>query len=300
MDTAIRSVCVRSFRRRPHAFVPTRVITRLPLRNDCERRTSESHAPATFSRFSRPAAQGDARPAAHDDARPAAHDDARPAAHGARARRPQARPISRVLLIGESSGRSRRGARVLRAVRRPPARHPPRARYPSRTDAPAGPTGSSKWSPRSSGRPQRPPPGPRTPSPAGPRAPVCPNLPQRPRSRRSAGRESLIFRASSRRRSRLGAPLWQIWTRPGSGPPQKPHTSHRVGAPQRRTRTRSGDGAPTGHRPSLSGFIGPDTGSDPDSRRAAAGAAFRAVSVEAAQSTMRTASPMYPRAGPGS
>ena len=73
MDTAIRSVCVRSFRRRPHAFVPTRVITRLPLRNDCERRTSESHAPATFSRFSRPAAQGDARPAAHDDARPAAH-----------------------------------------------------------------------------------------------------------------------------------------------------------------------------------------------------------------------------------
>ena len=141
---------------------------------------------------------------------------------------------------------------------------------------------------------------PTTPFPEGSAAADCPNLPQRPRSRRSAGRESLIFRASSRRRSRLGAPLWQIWTRPGPGPPQKPHTSHRVGAPQRRTRTRSGDGAPTGHRPSLSGFIGPDTGSDPDSRRAAAGAAFRAASVEAAQSTMRTASPMYPRAGPGS
>ena len=42
----------------------------------------------------------------------------------------------------------------------------------------------------------------------------CPNLPQRPGSGRSAGGESLIFRASAHRRSRPGAPLWQIWTRP--------------------------------------------------------------------------------------
>ena len=40
----------------------------------------------------------------------------------------------------------------------------------------------------------------------------CPNLLQRPESRRDAGGESLIFRASSRGRSRPGAPLWQIWT----------------------------------------------------------------------------------------
>ena len=40
----------------------------------------------------------------------------------------------------------------------------------------------------------------------------CPNPLQSPRSRRGARRESLIFRASSRRRSRLGAPLQQIRT----------------------------------------------------------------------------------------
>ena len=40
----------------------------------------------------------------------------------------------------------------------------------------------------------------------------CPNLLQRPRPGRSAGRESLIFRASSRGRSRRGTSLWQIWT----------------------------------------------------------------------------------------
>ena len=45
----------------------------------------------------------------------------------------------------------------------------------------------------------------------------CPNLLQRPGSRRGAGRESLIFRASSRGRSRRGAPLQQIWTGSGSG-----------------------------------------------------------------------------------
>ena len=54
----------------------------------------------------------------------------------------------------------------------------------------------------------------------------CPNLLQRPRSRRNAGRETLIFRASSRRRSRPGAPLQQIRTRPRPGSPQEPHPHH--------------------------------------------------------------------------
>ena len=47
-----------------------------------------------------------------------------------------------------------------------------------------------------------------------PGAESCPNLPQRPESSRSAREETLIFRASSRGRSRRGAPLQQIWTRP--------------------------------------------------------------------------------------
>ena len=54
----------------------------------------------------------------------------------------------------------------------------------------------------------------------------CPNLLQRPESRWDAGGESLIFRASARRRSRPGAPLQQIWTRPRPGPPQEPHPHH--------------------------------------------------------------------------
>ena len=54
----------------------------------------------------------------------------------------------------------------------------------------------------------------------------CPNLLQRPGSRRSAGEESLIFRGSYRGRSRRGAPLQQIWTRPRPGPPQEPHPHH--------------------------------------------------------------------------
>ena len=67
-------------------------------------------------------------------------------------------------------------------------------------------------------------------SPSGARGgAVCPNLLQRPRSRRSAGRESLIFRASSRGRSRPGEPLQQIRTRPRPGPPQEPHPPHRIG-----------------------------------------------------------------------
>ena len=50
----------------------------------------------------------------------------------------------------------------------------------------------------------------------------CPNLLQRPRSGRSAERESLIFRASSRDRSGRGAPLQQIWTRLAPDCPRSP------------------------------------------------------------------------------
>ena len=60
---------------------------------------------------------------------------------------------------------------------------------------------------------------------------VCPNLLQRPGSSRSAGGESLIFRASSHRRSRPGAPLQQIWTSPRPGSSQESHAHHRAGAP---------------------------------------------------------------------
>ena len=59
---------------------------------------------------------------------------------------------------------------------------------------------------------------------------VCPNLLQRPGSHRSAGGETLIFRGSSRRRSRPGAPLQQIRTRPRPGPPQEPHQHHSAAA----------------------------------------------------------------------
>ena len=82
---------------------------------------------------------------------------------------------------------------------------------------------------------------------------VCPNLLQRPRSRRSAGRESLIFRASSRGRSRRGAPLQQIWTRSRPGSFQKPHPPHRVkGFTPGRTGTgRHSDPTPGGKGPSF-------------------------------------------------
>ena len=62
--------------------------------------------------------------------------------------------------------------------------------------------------------------------PARPTHAACPNLPQRPRPSRSAREETLIFRASARRRSRPRAPLWQIWTRPRPGAPQEPHQHH--------------------------------------------------------------------------
>ena len=63
----------------------------------------------------------------------------------------------------------------------------------------------------------------------------CPNLLQRPGSRRSTGRESFIFRASSRGRSQPGAPLQQIRTHPRPEPPQEPHPHHP--APARATTT---------------------------------------------------------------
>ena len=66
---------------------------------------------------------------------------------------------------------------------------------------------------------------------------VCPNLLQRPRSRRGAGEESLIFRGSYRGRSRSGAPLQQIWTRPRPGPPQESHQHHPGRVRPRTTRT---------------------------------------------------------------
>ena len=55
---------------------------------------------------------------------------------------------------------------------------------------------------------------------------VCPNLLQRLPSHRIAGGESLIFRASSRGRSRPGAPLQQIRTTARPRPPQEPHPHH--------------------------------------------------------------------------
>ena len=79
-----------------------------------------------------------------------------------------------------------------------------------------------------------------TPAPAAdwPAAPLpgarnnasCPNLLQRPGSHRSAERETLIFRASARRRSRRGTPLQQIWTTARPGPPQELHAHHSASA----------------------------------------------------------------------
>ena len=65
--------------------------------------------------------------------------------------------------------------------------------------------------------------GPAAALPGGSAAAGCPDLLQRPRSRRGAREESLIFRASSRGRSRRGAPLQQIWTSSRPGTPQEPH-----------------------------------------------------------------------------
>ena len=109
-------------------------------------------------------------------------------------------------------------------------RHPPRARrFPvERADGRC----AFDWKPARSRRNGGVPAGagpaarPVTAPPGQPEGAVCPNLPQRSRSRRSAGGESLIFRAFLRRRSRPGAPLQQIRTRPRPGPPQEPHPQH--------------------------------------------------------------------------
>ena len=74
---------------------------------------------------------------------------------------------------------------------------------------------------------RRPTPDRRPPHAAGPGR--CPNLLQRPGSSRSTGRESLIFRASSRGRSRPGAPLQQIWTDRRPDQSHAPHAPHSVG-----------------------------------------------------------------------
>ena len=67
----------------------------------------------------------------------------------------------------------------------------------------------------------------------------CPNLLQRPGSGRSAGRESLIFRAFILGRSGRGAPLQQIWTRPAPGRPRSPtRTTPRPPAARGPTRLR--------------------------------------------------------------
>ena len=63
--------------------------------------------------------------------------------------------------------------------------------------------------------------GPAEPASGAPEGLRCPNLLQRPESRRSTGGESLIFRASSRDRSRPGAPLQQIRTQPRPGASQE-------------------------------------------------------------------------------
>ena len=115
-----------------------------------------------------------------------------------------------------------------------------------RSEAPAGARSARLCarrvgSARGSGRAPRPPSA-RGPAQAGPGAEaraqaaaartgarggaVCPNLLQRPGPGRSTGRETLIFRASPRRRSRPGAPLQQIRTRPRPGSPQEPHPHH--------------------------------------------------------------------------
>ena len=70
------------------------------------------------------------------------------------------------------------------------------------------------------------------PQPGRPGGASCPNLLQRPGSGRDAGRESLIFRASSRGRFRRGAPLQQIRTRPA---PDRLRSPTRTSAPAPQT-----------------------------------------------------------------
>ena len=94
----------------------------------------------------------------------------------------------------------------------------------------------------------------------------CPNLLQRPRSSRDARGESLIFRASSRRRSRSGTPLQQIRTRPRPEPPQAPRPRpspphHRSG--QRRVRAADHHRAARQRRPRRRGRLARHSGDAP-------------------------------------
>ena len=94
----------------------------------------------------------------------------------------------------------------------------------------------------------------------------CPNLLQRPRSSRDARGESLIFHASSRRRSRSGTPLQQIRTRPRPEPPQAPHPRpspphHRSG--QRRVRAADHHRAARQRRPRRRGRLARHSGDAP-------------------------------------
>ena len=123
---------------------------------------------------------------------------------------------------------------------------------------------------RSSGRPPWPPSGgphprqgsagahlssavPPSESPPGARGgEVCPNLLQRPRSRRSAGRETLIFRASSRGRSRPGGPLQQIWT---NFAPDRPRSPTRPTGPAGVSPQRVSTGNDAAHHPGERGSL---------------------------------------------
>ena len=84
----------------------------------------------------------------------------------------------------------------------------------------------------------------------------CPNLLQRPGSSRGAGGGSLVFRASSRGRSRSGAPLQQIWTTARPGSSQESHAHHRAGAPATASPDEGG-GRPSGAERSPRGAIFP-------------------------------------------
>ena len=80
---------------------------------------------------------------------------------------------------------------------------------------------------------------------------VCPNLLQRPGLSRGTRRESSIFRASACGRSRSGAPLQQIRTRPRPDSPQESH-------PPRHGHTMS-KGDPPGRIPAASPRRAPGT-----------------------------------------
>ena len=133
---------------------------------------------------------------------------------------------TRNLRAREGSGASRRGPGMGETPGPVWAPGPVRVwRCPSRTGAPTGPEESTgPWEVVQAGA--RPAARPVTAPPGWPEGAGCPNLPQRPRSSRNAGRESLIFRASVRRRSRPRASLWQIWTRRHPDPPQESHPLH--------------------------------------------------------------------------